>query len=109
MLLLEGMSHQADHGHATADLRSSAMRERRTDDVSALESTAVATEVAHADAIAARTRTKLSLVDVPMDTLEASLVDAAPLALGGHVCSHVCMYPCTSLRPLFVVYRISRA
>ena len=32
------------------------MRERRTDDVSALESTAVATEVAHADAIAARTR-----------------------------------------------------
>ncbi|CAI5742704.1 unnamed protein product [Hyaloperonospora brassicae] len=60
------------------------MRERLTDDVSALESTAVATEAATADTIAARTRTKFSLVDVPMDTLEASLVDAAPLALGGH-------------------------
>lgn len=30
-----------------------------------------------ADTIAARTRTKLSLVDVPIDTLEASLPDAA--------------------------------
>uniref|UniRef100_A0AAV1T0Y7 Myb-like domain-containing protein n=1 Tax=Peronospora matthiolae TaxID=2874970 RepID=A0AAV1T0Y7_9STRA len=54
-----------------------------SDDMSALESTAGGTET-DADTIATRTRTKFSLVDVSIDTLEASLVDAAPLDLGGH-------------------------
>jgi hypothetical protein len=37
---------------------------------------------AEADTIATRTRTKFSLVDVPIDTLEASLPDAAPDPVG---------------------------
>uniref|UniRef100_M4C4E5 Uncharacterized protein n=1 Tax=Hyaloperonospora arabidopsidis (strain Emoy2) TaxID=559515 RepID=M4C4E5_HYAAE len=78
------MSLQASSVHIRVDPLCSDMSMPTSDDMSALESTAGDTET-DADTIATRTRTKFSLVDVPIDTLEASLVDAAPLDLGGHV------------------------
>ena len=94
------MSLQASSVHIRVDPLCSDMSMPTSDDMSALESTAGDTET-DADTIATRTRTKFSLVDVPIDTLEASLVDAAPLDLGGHVCMdvpmYIWMYPCMNV------------